>query len=318
MSWLTIKEYDDRVVLTADINPAEVSDQELSAIGNEITDATNQLPTGQPVILSGNWPLWGIARVTRLLYPKAAWIGVDIGGGTVVVVSRGQEGGELVPLAAVRNGTYVGKGPCHLSFRQTSARGVYRLDIVHPTPGRPIDGHTTVDLHAVKAAIEGLERLSDLRGVLITGHAWRVVIAMLANSSALRGAQWCAVDEPRRDYAVMSWGSHTDGKEIPGSLVPRDDLLTPPPLPQKKRLVERARRWWWGLSETGKIAIITALIGGLLGLCGALYGPTIDLLFDRSDSTSTPVITATAMPSPTLTATATLTPPPPTVTPTTP
>lgn len=301
MSWLATEERENRVILTADINPSEVSDRDLPAIGEEITATANQLPTGQPVILAGNWPLWAIARAARLAYPKAAWIGVDIGGGTVVVVSSGQEGGEPVPLAAVRNGTYAGKGPCHLSFRQTSARGVYRLDVAHPTPGRPIEGHTTVDLHSVQAALEGLEPPSDLKGALITGHAWRVVIAMLANSSALRGGQWCAVDEPRRDYAVMAWGSRTGDGEKPGSLVPRDDLLTPPPLPQTERLVERVRHWWKGLSQGIKVAIISALatlIVGLMGLCGTLYGPTVELLFNRPKPTSTPTLTATATPTP--------------------
>jgi hypothetical protein len=307
MRWLTTEERETQIILTANIDPRQVSDRDLLSIGEEITQAVNEMFTGSPVILAGNWPLWAIARAARLVYPKAAWIGVDIGGGTVVVVSSGQEDGAGVSLAAVRNGTYAGEGPCTLNLRQTSDRGVYRLEVVHPTPARPIDGHTKVDLHAVKRAIETLEPPSDLHGVLITGNAWRVVIAMLANSSALRKkceVEWCAVDEPRRDYAVMAWGSQTGGQDRPGSLVPRDGVPKQLQISSPTEgLVRRAGRWWRGLSEAGRIAIITTLIAGVMGLCGALYGPTIDLLFDRPEPTATPVVTATNAPPTTATPT---------------
>jgi len=299
--WLTIEECDNRVVVSARANPHDLADSDLPLLAEEIAVEMCRLPAGKPVVLAGNWPLWAIARVSRLAHPLAAWIGAQYMG-AVIVVRAGQEAGRPVALASVREGAYAGAGPCQLSFEQTSARGVYRLNVAHPTPGRPIDGHTTVDINAVRAAIENLRPPSDLAGVLITGNAWLVVIAMLANSPALRPAQWCAVDEPRREYAVMSWGTHKGGKEIPGALVPRDNFIRPVKI-KHGPLLRRLRRQWVSLPIGPKIM----LIGVLIGLCGTIYATTLPVLVDLLKQTPTPVATSTVTSTvtvvPTLTAT---------------
>jgi len=305
--WLTIEERDNRTIVSAQINPRDLADADMPAVAEEITSQMRRLPAGRPVVLAGNWPLWAIARAARLAHPQATWIGVQEKTGAVIVVAAGQEGGQPVTLASVYEGAYTGDGPCSLNFRQTSTRGEYRLDIVHPTPGRPIDGHTTVDLNSVRTAIEELRPPSDLRGVMITGHAWRVVVAMLANSSALRPAKWCAVDEPRREYAVMSWGTHTGkGKERPGTLIPRDDLRprvdTDAVVPFPKRLWHR----WRGLPIEQRVAIICAMIA----LCGVIYATTLPLLVNRPKPTPTATMTPTITSTPTATLTLTPTPQP--------
>ena len=293
--WLTVEERGNRLIVSAEINPRNLADADLPVVAAEITAEIGRLPAGKPVMLAGNWPLWAIARAARLAHPLAAWIGVQERDGTTIAVAAGQEAGRPVPLASVRDGAYVGDGPCNLFFRQTEARGTYRLDIVHPTPARPIDGHTTVDLAAVRAAIENLHSPSDLAGVLITGNAWRVVIAMLANSPALRSARWCAVDEPRREYAVMSWGTYKGPREIPGALMPRDELLEPVPI-KRRSLPRRLLQIWRGLPVRERVAIIVALIA----LCGTICATTLPLLVNRPQPTPTATVTWTAVTTPTV------------------
>lgn len=303
--WLTTEERDDRVIVSAQINPRDLADDDLPAVAKEITTEMSQLPAGRPVVLAGDWPLWAIARAARLAHPRAVWIGVQERDSTVIVVAAGQEAGRLVQLASIREGAYTGDGPCDLIFRQTTTRGVYRLDVVHPTPGRPIDGRTTVDLNSVRTAIERLQPPSDLIGVLITGNTWRVVMAMLANSPALRPAQWCAVDEPRRNYAVTAWGTHTgEPREAPGALVPREDLIKPVVI-RRGPLLNQLRKRWTALSINVRVAILVPLAATLIGLCGTIYATTLPILIDRQR----PTPTATATPSVTPALPTTVSPP---------
>jgi hypothetical protein len=299
-NWLTVEERDDYVVISAQLNPRDLVDTDLPAVAKEITATVQELPEARPVVFAGNWPLWAIARAARLAHPRASWIGVQESDGTVIVVAPGQGTDGTIPQG-VYKGTYSGGGACALAFGQTPARGVYRLDIALPTPGRPVDGHTTVNLNSVQMAIDTLKAPSDLTGALITGHAWRVVVAMLANAPALRSARWCAVDEPRRDYAVMSWGSHTGGKEKPGALIPREELLKPMVV-RSLSLFERLRRRWSRMPITARVAIIVPIIVAIIGLCGAIYAATFPVIIDQLWPTPTVVV---ATPTPTLTETAT-------------
>lgn len=219
---LQVRERDARIVVSGQINPRDLSDQDLPILADEITAVLGTLAKGKPVVLEGDWPLWAIARAARLVHPTASWIGVhERSGDCIIAVAGGQHQNRFVSLGEVIEGQYGGTGPCTMEFGATGQSAIYCLIITHPTAGRPIDGHTTVDVQSIVEAINQLRPPSDLQGIVLTGYAWRVVVAMAANAPALRSARWFAVDEPRRGGAVISWAELEQAAgQRPGLVVP--------------------------------------------------------------------------------------------------
>lgn len=218
---IEVQECEGRIIVSARANPRDLADQDLPVLADEITATLRNLPKGKPVILTGDWPLWAIARAVRLVHPTAPWIGLyDARDHYTIVVAGGQYENQFVPLGKVVEGQYQGAGPCTIDFASTDQWGIYRLTVIHPTRGRPINGHTTVDLQSVVDAVNKLSPPQELQGIVITGYAWSVVVAMIANAPALRSVKWLAVYEPRRGGAVTSWAELERGtSQHPGVVV---------------------------------------------------------------------------------------------------